>query len=71
MYIARNKGRKEYFLSKEEYQKLLRIPGVRGAHLTEQVGPVWKDIYWTPNQRPYVSTQLTRVETLRALGRLV
>ena len=62
--------RKEYQLTREQFALLVKLPGYRGACLSETMGPYWKDLYWSPLGSPAVVTNLTRQQVAAALGSL-
>jgi hypothetical protein len=49
---AKDRGRVQYDLTDDEARAM--ISTLRPACLAETLGPNWKDIFWTPNRRPYV-----------------
>jgi len=62
--------RKEFNLTREQWEILVTLPGYRGASVYETLGPHWQDIYWTPDNTPRVVTKLSRAEVALALGPL-
>ena len=48
------KTQKEYQLTAEQFKDMQAKGLLRGACLSETMGPMWKHIYWSPAKRPYV-----------------
>jgi hypothetical protein len=76
--LATGKSQREFRLSREQYARLMTVPGFAPATLAQTMGPNWRHIFWltvvTNNKpgkaRPAVvcSERLTLADVFRLIG---
>ncbi len=49
---SKHNGITEYQLTRDEWLEMMNQ--LVGATIAQTMGPNWKDIYWSPVNRPYV-----------------
>jgi len=52
--VSRNNGRNEYALNYTQFADLIKANKLRSATISEQYGPGFKAILWSPTNKPFV-----------------